>query len=107
MSLGPGSPSLEWGPGKVTSVYVSGTYLGRSVSIEVPPTATVRLTFNDEVVDLKPPADKRSKRPCHVPHCGGAEIEQETEYGSLATGGSYEVFKCDRCGNVCRSQLPD
>lgn len=29
------------------------------------------------------------------------------EYGSLGSGGSYEVYKCRRCGRVAYSQLPD
>lgn len=31
-----------------------------------------------------------STRPCHIEGCPGTEIEEETEYGSLAAGGSYE-----------------
>ena len=36
------------------------------------------------------------------------EWEQEAdEYGSLASGGSYEVYRCRVCGKVSYSQLPD
>jgi hypothetical protein len=48
-----------------------------------------------------------SARPCHKDDCDGTEIEGETEYGSLGSGGSYEVYKCDKCGNICRTMLPD
>jgi hypothetical protein len=29
------------------------------------------------------------------------------EYGSLASGGSYDVLKCQNCGRVAYSPMPD
>ena len=31
----------------------------------------------------------------------------ETEYGSLGDGGSYDVYKCSKCGKRKYVQLPD
>lgn len=31
----------------------------------------------------------------------------DDEYGSLGEGGSYEVWKCRRCGRVAYSMMPD
>jgi hypothetical protein len=32
---------------------------------------------------------------------------EDDEYGSLASGGSYEVYRCSVCGKRSYSQLPD
>jgi hypothetical protein len=32
---------------------------------------------------------------------------EDDEYGSLADGGSYEIYRCRRCGERSYSQLPD
>lgn len=39
--------------------------------------------------------------------CGGEVKYLDDEYGSLASGGSYEVFKCASCGTRCYHALPD
>lgn len=31
----------------------------------------------------------------------------DDEYGSLADGGSYEIYKCKKCAQISYSQLPD
>jgi len=48
-----------------------------------------------------------ANRPCHKDNCSGTEIEKEPEYGSVQSGGSYEVYECDTCHNICRSQMSD
>lgn len=34
-------------------------------------------------------------------------VEQEAEYGSLASGGSYDVYKCSCCGKISYSAMAD
>jgi hypothetical protein len=48
------------------------------------------------------PAKPNAESP--VPH--DYEVIGE-EYGSLASGGSYEVLECRVCGRVAYSPLPD
>lgn len=43
-------------------------------------------------------------------HIDGSEHEwvyEDDEYGSLADGGSYEVYRCSVCGKTKYVQLPD
>lgn len=43
-------------------------------------------------------------------HIDGSEHEwvyKDDEYGSLADGGSYEVYECTVCGKTKYVQLPD
>jgi hypothetical protein len=44
---------------------------------------------------------------CCQPGCDGTEVYADDEYGSLAEGGSYEVYECNKCGHLCYRQLPD
>lgn len=44
---------------------------------------------------------------CCQQGCTGTEVYEDDEYGSLASGGSYERYRCDTCGHACRRQLPD
>ena len=32
---------------------------------------------------------------------------EDDEYGSLASGGSYEIYRCTKCGKKNYVQLPD
>ena len=32
---------------------------------------------------------------------------EDDEYGSLASGGSYEIYRCTKCGKRDYVQLPD
>ena len=34
-------------------------------------------------------------------------VYEDDEYGSLADGGSYEVYRCATCGRRSYAQLPD
>lgn len=45
--------------------------------------------------------------PCHVDGCPGHCRYVDDEYGSLAAGGSYEIWSCDACGHRVYSALPD
>jgi hypothetical protein len=40
-----------------------------------------------------------------IPHVYAAT--GETDYGSLANGGSYEQLRCRNCERIAYSQLPD
>lgn len=45
--------------------------------------------------------------PCHNQDCAGTCSYVDDDYGSLGSGGSYEIYKCDTCGAVDYSPLPD
>lgn len=51
-------------------------------------------------------ADDRMSACCQ-PDCGGTEVWVRDDYGSLGEGGSQEVYRCDTCSHVCRSQMAD
>lgn len=45
--------------------------------------------------------------PCHNAECEGTCRYVDDEYGSLEQGGSYEQWKCDKCGRITWIPLPD
>lgn len=39
--------------------------------------------------------------------CPGELKYEDDEYGSLGSGGSYEIYRCDTCGRKNYFALPD
>lgn len=58
---------------------------------------------------LRPvPAVMTHEHPSPRARCGGVAYEKmEDEYGSLASGGSYERCRCVGCDKIVYSALPD
>lgn len=44
---------------------------------------------------------------CHNADCSGTCRYIGPEYGSLADGGSYEEWRCDKCGKRTWIGMPD
>lgn len=58
----------------------------------------------------EPPAptqEPETRVPCDQPGCSGHFRCVDTEYGSLADGGSYDIYDCDICGRRKYVELPD
>jgi hypothetical protein len=45
--------------------------------------------------------------PVYCGECGGPSERQDDEYGGLAGGGDYEVFRCKRCRSTMHVEMPD
>ena len=58
---------------------------------------------NNPPAPSTPVEQPRVPEPC-PPHDWKYE---DDEYGSLASGGSYAVYRCTKCGGVDYAQLPD
>lgn len=59
-----------------------------------------------EVPDLPKDVEIGAVSEPHVP-CEHVWVYHSDDYGSLASGGSYAVYKCGRCGHFDYSPLPD
>lgn len=45
--------------------------------------------------------------PCHKKDCPGTCRYVEDDYGSVGSGGSYEVYQCNCCGHTDYSPMGD
>lgn len=75
-----------------------------SLPVKLNPTMTT-LTHYCTQSNPMPPESKRDQMGDHWIHENAIEID--TDYGSLAEGGSYVKYRCPNCNHEFWVQLPD